>query len=150
MFEAQFRENPERQPWLFSTKTPSLADASLAYQLRWGNDIAAGRGIENLTSGGTADTNTRGSQTVFNKERHPRLVAWYEKFEAYVNGLEPMEKACDDETATIQQLLAAEQLSSSARLLPTPNAMHDELSQKTGLIPGAKVSIAPDDTGRDK
>lgn len=46
-------------------------------------------------------------------------------------------------------LLRKSQLPQAPRLVRTPNKVHAELSQQTGLLPGAKVSIAPDDTGRD-
>lgn len=35
-------------------------------------------------------------------------------------------------------------------LLPTPAPAHEELDKKAGLVPGVKVSVAPDDTGRDE
>ena len=35
-------------------------------------------------------------------------------------------------------------------VLPTPAEPHFDLDRKTGLVPGVKVSVAPDDTGRDE
>lgn len=73
--------------WIFSTKTPSLADITLYYQLSWAADIAAGRGIHNLTGGGTPDTDTEGATAVFNKERYPGVLGWFSAFAAYMDGL---------------------------------------------------------------
>lgn len=74
-------------PWIFSTERPSLADISLYYQLDWGQEIAAGRNISNLTGGGTADTNTAGASSVLNAERYPALCAWFDRFRQFVDGL---------------------------------------------------------------
>jgi hypothetical protein len=41
MLEPTYKEGK----WALPTKTPSLADVSLYYQLRWGIDIAAGKGV---------------------------------------------------------------------------------------------------------
>lgn len=147
MFESQLCENPEDQPWLFSTHTPSLADLSLFYQLEWGNNIAAGRGVENLTGGGTPDTLTDGTKPVFNPDRHPKLLEWYCKVEAYLNSLPAMEKRAQRDADAIN-ILIQEELASPPPMLPTPNAVHEDLSHRTGLIVGTHVLIAPDDTGR--
>ena len=148
MFESQLAETSEEFPWLFSTKTPSLADISLYYQLKWGNDIAAGKGIHDLTGGATADTSGRGSTPVFNEERHPRLCAWYHKFQAYLESVPSKETKVGRDHEAIDLLKKAE-MQQIPHLLPTANKVHAELSEKTGLVPGVKVWIAPDDTGRD-
>ena len=60
LLEPQLRQGVDADsPWIFSTPTPSLVDLALTYQLRWAIDIAAGRGIYNLTAGGTSDTSVR-------------------------------------------------------------------------------------------
>jgi glutathione S-transferase len=59
LFEDWLAEGKGRG-WLFDTETPSMADVSLYYQLDWGKEIASGKGIGDLTGGGTEDTNTVG------------------------------------------------------------------------------------------
>ena len=49
------------------------------------------------------------------------------------------------------QLLKDYQLSTcTSFVLPTPATPHFELDRMMGLVPGAKVSVAPEDTGRDE
>lgn len=148
MFESQLRETSEEFPWLFSTKTPSMADISLYYQLKWGNDIAAGKGINDLTGGGTPDTSGQGTAPVFNEERHPRLCAWFSKFASYLDSVPWKETKASRDTEAID-LLKKAQMPQTPRLVRTPNKLHSNLSEQTGLVSGAKVWIAPDDTGRD-
>jgi len=38
----------------------------------------------------------------------------------------------------------------AASLLPTPTKAFKELDHRIGLVPGAEVAVAPDDTGRDE
>lgn len=35
-------------------------------------------------------------------------------------------------------------------LIPTPSSQHMDLDEKNGLMVGVRVSVAPDDTGRDE
>jgi len=135
---------------MFSTPTPSLADISLYYQLSWGLDIAAGRGIENLTNGGTSNTNTEGASVVFNQQRYPALHRWYIAMRHYFSELPSTEKRAPSLESALQQLRSFASPSSIPLLLPTPNIAHLELDQKNGLVPGVQVSVAPDDTGRDE
>lgn len=147
MFDSQLQECSEDKPWLFSTKTPSLADLSLYYQLEWANDISAGKGIENLTAGGTTDTQFAGTTTVFNEKRHPHLVAWFQRVKDHLKSLPMTEKAAASDADAIE-LLKAINLPETPQLIPTRNQAHAELSKKTGLVSGAEVSVGPDDTGR--
>jgi hypothetical protein len=48
ILETQFQS---ADPWIFTTTHPSIVDISLYYQLDWGQNIAAGRGIESLIRG---------------------------------------------------------------------------------------------------
>lgn len=153
LFEAQLSEaqtlNSET-PWLFSTPTPSLADISLFYQLDWANNIAAGHGIENLTGGGTDDTNKEGTQAVFNKERYPAVCHWFHSFRDYVDSLPACETRVDgDPTATLEGLKPDAHSADKDVLLPTLGSSHRSLNEKLGLHEGIEVSVAPDDTGRD-
>jgi hypothetical protein len=140
---------------LFDTETPSLADVSLFYQLEWGCEIAAGRGIGDLTGGGTMDTETEGAGSVFNQERYPGLWAWFQRMKSHIAGLPKMETRLEkgDEAAAMK---AIEALKGYPKLgaecmIKTPAGQHVELEARSGLVvgKGLKVSIAPDDTGRD-
>jgi hypothetical protein len=137
-------------PWIFSTPHPSLADISLYYQLDWGQDIAAGRGIENLTGGGTKDTNSEGASSVFNAARYPALFKWYMSMKQYFASLPSTETRASDTGAAMQQLKEYKPEKWRSVVLPTPAKPHFDLDRKTGLVPGVKVSVAPDDTGRDE
>jgi hypothetical protein len=133
-----------------STPHPSLADISLYYQLDWGQDIAAGRGIENLTGGGTKDTNFEGASSVFNASRYPALFRWYLAMEQYFANQPSTETRASDPRATLQRLSEYKPAKRTQLLLPTPARPHFDLDRRNGLVPGAKVSVAPDDTGRDE
>lgn len=135
-------------PWIMSTAAPSLADASLYTGLLWGNDIAAGRLINDLTGGGTEDTDTEGATAVFNEQRYPGICRWYAMMQRYLENLpstETKDPPFEDVLFRLKQYNGP-----PPALIPTPNTSHADLDQKNGLIPGAMVSIAPDDTGRDE
>jgi len=83
-------------PWISSTATPSLADLALAYQLRWANDIAAGRGIDNLTGGGTSDTSVPIADAVLNNSRYPTVVSWFNAFDAFMTRLPSTETRVEE------------------------------------------------------
>ncbi|EMD00882.1 hypothetical protein BAUCODRAFT_62147 [Baudoinia panamericana UAMH 10762] len=136
-------------PWIFSTSSPSLADVSLYYQLSWGSDIAAGRLIDNLTAGGTQDTNTEGIKAVFNAQRYPGVYQWYKTFERYVENLASTETKDPDFANVLKEAKKSPSLGRRSLLLPTPRNTVDELDRKCGLVEGAVVSVAPDDTGRN-
>jgi glutathione S-transferase len=146
LFEDLFREADDE--WVFWTPEPSLADISIWYQLNWGLEMAAGKGIYNLTGGGTEDTAGReGAESVFNKERYPATYLWFERFKVHMERLENVEKKISEEQA--EKMLAGVP-DTGPKVLPTPAKPHANLDQKNGLVPGATVSIAPDDTGRDE
>jgi glutathione S-transferase len=133
--------------WIFATENPSLADIALWYQLRWGIDIAAGRGIYNLTGGGTTDLFKDVTSSVFNEKRYPSLWQWFHAFEKHIEGLPVVQKDCsEDEAVKILKEYNGEKMD----FLRTPATPHWDLDGQNGLITGAKVSIAPDDTGRNK
>jgi glutathione S-transferase len=133
--------------WIFGTEGPSLADIALWYQLKWGIDIAAGRGIANLTSGGTTDLSKDVTGSVFNEKRYPNLWRWFHAFETHMEGLPVVQKQCsEDEAARILKGYRGEKMD----FLWTPATPHWDLDGQNGLITGVKVSVAPDDTGRNK
>jgi len=138
---------------MFSTKTPSLADITLYYQLLWGTDIAAGRGIQNLTGGEAKDTDAEGATSVFNANRYPSLYKWFYAVRDFLDNLPSTATVA----ATPNAISAALQLAkdyvapgAESLLIPTPNETHFDLDRTNGLVPGTRVSVAPDDTGRDE
>ncbi|KAK5125978.1 hypothetical protein LTR85_011333 [Meristemomyces frigidus] len=136
-------------PWIFSTSSPSLADISVYYQLSWGSDIAAGRLINNLTGGGTSDTDTEGATPVFNAQRYPGLYTWYTTLQRYLENLPSTENKDPPFSEVLEQIKKSPSLGPKSLLLPTPRSSHADLDGKCGLTEGALVSVAPDDTGRD-
>jgi hypothetical protein len=132
--------------WAIPTPTPSLADISLYYQLRWGVDIAAGRGIYNLSGGDTKDTEDHEQVgKVFNEKRYPGLWRWFHAFEAYVDKLPDLQKT--DPEAWLEAIKKAPMLSEEKLLVPT--AVEGTIDLQRDLVPGVNVSVAPDDTGRN-
>jgi glutathione S-transferase len=145
LFEDLFREADDE--WVFATPNPSAADIAVWYQLNWGMDISAGKGIYNLTGGGTVDNTSIGAKNVFNKVRYPATSAWFERFRTFMDGLPVVEKSIsEDEVVRLLESLPAV----DPVLLPTPALPHVDLDGTNGLVKGAVVSVAPDDTGRDK
>lgn len=145
LFEDLFREADDE--WLFNTPYPSAADIAVWYQLNWGMDIAAGKGIYNLTGGGTEDTNAIGANSVFNKLRYPATSAWFERFKKYMDELPSVEKGLSEEDVT-KLLTGLPEV--GPQLLATPAPAHADMDERNGLVRGVAVSVAPDDTGRDK
>ncbi|KAF2032398.1 hypothetical protein EK21DRAFT_99036 [Setomelanomma holmii] len=146
LLEPTFKSNN----WAIPTPTPSLADISLWYQLRWGVDIAAGKGIYNLTGGGTKDTAEDVAGKVFNEKRYPGLWRWFHAFEKYIDSLPDLETTVAESDTRWKDALRQSPLLSEEGLLVTAAVeQHPSLDAQRGLVKGAKVSIAPDDTGRD-
>jgi hypothetical protein len=136
--------------WIIPTPSPSLADISLYYQLRWGIDIGAGRGIYNLSGGGTGDTDISVTDSVFNEQRFPGVWKWFHAFETYIATLPDRESVVSStNTRWKQELRDTRLLPDDELLVPTAAKPHSPLDTQRGLVPGALVSITPDDTGRD-
>jgi glutathione S-transferase len=132
--------------WAIPTPTPSLADVSLYYQLRWGIDIGSGRGIYNLSGGGTKDEQKEDvTARIFNEQRYPGLWSWFHAFEAYMNSLPDLQSTNPD--GWLDAVKRSEPLSDEKLLVPT--AVDGPTDVQRDLVRGASVSIAPDDTGRD-
>jgi len=145
LFEDLFREADDE--WVFWTPEPSLADISIWYQLNWGLEMAQGKGISNLTGGGTQDTvGKEGAESVFNKERYPATYLWFERFKIHMERLQSVEKKISEGEA--EKILSSTP-DTGPKALPTPARPHTQLDKKSGLTQGATVSIAPDDTGRN-
>lgn len=145
ILEPQFAGS--KNGWIFATDNPSLADIALWYQLRWGIDIAAGKGIYNLTGGGTTDQAKDVTGSVFNEQRCPHLWRWFHAFEKHIESLPIMLKDCSEEEAV---KILKEYNGEKMDPLRTPAAPHRDLDVQNGLITRAKVSVAPDDIGRNK
>ncbi|KAF2648655.1 hypothetical protein K491DRAFT_698750 [Lophiostoma macrostomum CBS 122681] len=136
--------------WAIPTSAPSLADISLYYQLKWGLDISAGKGVENLTGGGMRDTEKSVTDSIFNKERYPGIWNWFHALEAYINSLPDLEKTVDGLKSEWKDALCGCDLVPVEKcLVPTSAPEYTDLDVQRGLISGAAVSVAPDDIGRD-
>jgi hypothetical protein len=132
--------------WAIPTPTPSLADISLYYQLRWGLDMAAGRGIYNLSGGGTQDTgDDEQVSKVFNEQRYPGLWTWFHAFEAYIDKLPDLQRMNPE--AWLEAIKEAPILAENRLLVPT--AVEGTIDLQRDLVPGVSVSVTPDDTGRN-
>ena len=136
--------------FIFSTDAPSLADISLYYELKWGEDIAAGKYTEGITVGEATDGELEGAAPVLNAQRYPGLYRWYKMVGLYFDNLASTEQTCDDFDGVVKKMKGSPALGPKSLLLPTPRLTHTELDKKCGLTEGALVSIAPDDTGRDE
>jgi hypothetical protein len=146
LLEPMFRSGK----WAMPTETPSLADLSLYYQLKWGIDIAAGKGISDLSGGETSDTNNDVVGQVLNDKRYPGLMRWFHAFEAYIAALPNLQRTVPkSDTQWKDALRQTSLLRDEDLLVPTAVAPHDFLDTKRGLVPGVRVSVVPDDTGRD-
>ncbi|KAJ7499503.1 hypothetical protein FB451DRAFT_40340 [Mycena latifolia] len=134
--------------WVFWTEAPSLADVALWAQLEWGSEIAAGRGVGDLTGGEASDADAEGAAAVFNEERYPGVMRWFERFRGYVDALPLLETRASDAGPALDELKKSRMGELEQVLVPTAAKAHLELDARNGLVEGAKVSVAPDDTGR--
>lgn len=138
--------------WLFGTEKPSAADIGFFYQLDWGEKIARGEGVNDLTGGGAPDGDGEGIQAVFNSDRYPNLCSWFQRFQEYLDRLPLTEHRVErnDDTGVQQVLLTigSKSLRDEIPLIPTPAVPLESLDRRNGLLLGGQVSISPDDTGR--
>lgn len=149
MLERFFRQpDSENRRWLFSTDRPSLADLALYAQLWWCREISTGNLMENLTGGDIPDSRHPGIGSIFNEQRHPGLLGWFQSFEEYLAKLPSTETKDPDWNSVLQTLRAVPDTSRESWLLPTPNEVHKEVDANAGLKEGNMVSIYPDETGR--
>jgi glutathione S-transferase len=149
LLESVFKTSGREGNWIFTTERPSLADVSLYYQIRWGVDIASGRGIYNLTGGGTRDTSEDVTKDVWNEQRYPGLWRWFYEFEKYINSLPDLEVVVKDgDHAWKQALKETELWKEDDVVVPAAAQPHQDLDAQRGLKPGVVVGVVPDDTGR--
>ncbi|KAL5114039.1 hypothetical protein ACEQ8H_008095 [Pleosporales sp. CAS-2024a] len=153
VLEALFQRrdgDAEGGKWIFPTKTPGLADVGLWYQIKWGIDIANGRGVEDLSGGGTVDGGGQEDEVtrrVWNEGRYPGLWKWFHDFESHINGLQSLQAGNDDKQSWLAGIEDSVFLQDKELLIPT--TAKNVASIPGRLLPGADVTIAPDDTGRE-
>ena len=114
-------------------------------------DIGAGRGVGDLSGGGARDMD--GDEDVvglvFNGERYPGLMRWFERFEEYVKGLADTQVTVKESDMQWKEALRRTPLLKDEELLvPTAVAPHEVLDARRGMVPGVGGSGVPDDTGR--
>ncbi|KAF3040685.1 hypothetical protein E8E12_004826 [Didymella heteroderae] len=149
MLEPLFKTEESERGWAFPTGSPSLADVSLYYQIRWGVDIASGRGIYNLTAGGTKDTSNDATARVWNEQRYPGLWRWFRAFEKYIDSMPNLELVAKDGDLAWKQALKETELWKEGNVIvPAAAPPHQSLDAQRGLNPGVMVSVVPDDTGK--
>jgi hypothetical protein len=87
---------------------------------------------------------------VFNPSRYPALHKWFLAVEHYFAQLPAMEIKTESADKVIQELMNFRAASAEPILVPTTNPTHHDLDKKNGLVADVKVSVAPDDTGRNE
>jgi hypothetical protein len=120
----------------------------LYYQLKWGMDIARGKGVYNLTGGNVREDGEDVARAVFDEGRYPGIWAWFCRFEDYVASLPDLQTEIASEDTAWKDTMRRLGSEASLGLVPTPAAANKELDRRTGLVEGALVSVVPDDTGR--
>lgn len=149
LLEPLFKTKRFERDWIFPTDSPSLADVSLYYQIKWGVDIASGRGIYNLTGGGTKDTSEEVTKDVWNEQRYPGLWHWFHQFEKYINSLPDLEVVVKEGDHAWKQALEETELWKNDNVMvPAAATSHEQFDSQRGFRPGVMVSVVPDDTGR--
>lgn len=87
---------------------------------------------------------------MFNAERYPGVWAWFQRLEAWLAGLKDLEVCVDGATPGWKETLReTELLAEDDLLVPVAVEQHPSLDVQRGLVQGALVSVAPEDTGRD-
>lgn len=153
ILEPLFANGSNANPWMLGGDKPSAADVSLFYQLQWGEMISRGEGVGYLTHEEAGEGGGEGIGDIFNQDRYPGLFAWYNRFKKYTDDLpnheSRIEKGDAEGVESLMKILEAYERSEDVALLPTPNKRLENLESKIGLNIGSRVSVAPDDTGRD-
>jgi hypothetical protein len=111
-------------------------------------DIAAGKGVYNLTGGNVQESGEDVVSLVFNETRFPGIWRWFHAFEAHIASLPDLETTVDGDSAQWKAELQRAELWPEDLLLVPAADQNELLDERRGLVPGAMVSIAPDDTGR--
>lgn len=90
-------------------------------------------------------------RTLTPKARHlSSLFKWYRAMKQHFAKLPSMDNRVSNPDAALQLLKDYQPSTCTSLVLPTPGTSHFELDRMTGLVPGEKVSVASDDTGRDE
>ncbi|KAJ9616689.1 hypothetical protein H2200_000408 [Cladophialophora chaetospira] len=148
------RTSTAANPWIFDTERPSLADIALYVQLDWGLKNSHGDYVENLTAGETRAPGDLTMDPVFNKERYPKLLHWFESVRSYLDAnaapqlMTKVDGRDDGAVSTIMQRLKELPITTEIPLLSTPAPAFESLDAQNGLVKGASVAIAPNDTGK--
>ncbi|KAK4986322.1 hypothetical protein LTR50_005369 [Elasticomyces elasticus] len=97
------------------------------------------------------DTDTEGALPVFNQSRYPAVYRWFLHMRKFLAELPTTETRHEMDSSDNEWLtqIRMHKAPTYAPLVPTPVQAHEELDTKNGLLPGTRVSVAPDDTGRD-
>lgn len=142
-----------QQAWFLGTKSPSGADISLFYMLNWIREISKGYGLGDLTAGGARDGIGEGMDDIFNEKRYPGVAGWFARTEKYFENLQlhetRIERGDDKKVGDIMSVLDACEQPGPVPLVPTAVPQNRELDERNGLKIGERVSVVPDDTGRD-
>lgn len=153
LFRAAMDENNGKGGWILGGDKPSAADVNIWYQLDWGEKIARGEGIEDLTGRGTDDRSGagKGISQAFNEKRYPGLWSWFNRFKSHLDNLPSIEVRVERNDPeglerTIKQLEDCE-AADEVPLLPTDNARLSQVEDTIGLKIGSRVSVRPADTG---
>lgn len=85
---------------------------------------------------------------MFNDSRYPALHAWFARMTAYMAALPSVETIATDPGTPLTAM--KDWTGVERELIPTPASQHMDLDEKNGLMAGVRVSVAPDDTGRDE
>ena len=152
LLESLLADTTEKQPWILETATPGLVDVAFFSQLDWAEKISRGEGVENLTNGGASDGQGEGMQAVFNADRYPKVLNWYENVKKYYDNLPLLERKVEETDSKgidkVLGLLSGVRADHNVDLISTPAPPHKELDERNGLHKGAHVIVTPDDTGR--
>lgn len=152
LLEDLLEDTTEQLPWIFETTTPGLIDIAFWSQLDWAEKISRGKGVENLTNGEAPDGQDEGMQAVFNSDRYPKVLAWFQNVKKYYDSLPLLERKVEGKDSKgidkVLGLLGGVKSDHNIDLISTPAPPHEELNERNGLHKGAHVAVTPDDTGR--
>lgn len=138
-----------KSDWIFNTKEPSLADIALYEHLAWGDDLASGRGLYNLSGGELQNTNAEGIDFALNERRYPGLTSWFKRFRSLIDNLPLTETKPSDTADILENIQQLEEPVDAPNLLPTPAPSFSELDEHNGLRLGSLVTVYPDIMGKD-
>ncbi|CAK5275579.1 unnamed protein product [Mycena citricolor] len=112
--------------WLFDSEGPSLADVSVNFVYAW---VQTFRGVESL----------------FDPSTFPKSLAWLSRMAAYLGHL----KKVQPQSAVISGADAAAKIASESFEAYSVVGFDQREAKRLGLTVGDRVSVAPDDSGRN-